>query len=378
MNAEDIESEAYTEIESALRQKGKRDVLIHSIRTILEQKFLKIKESYSAEAEKLRNLIEEKPGELIGNTSEMREVAKQIRQIANTDATVLLRGGAGTGKEHAARHIHQLSDRKDKAFITLNCDSLNKDEGANSFESELFGYERGAFTGATARHIGKAELAREGTLFLDEIAELSPKAQTKLLQFLQDNNFNRLGSNIIQKNSARIIACTTRNLEDMMQQGTFREDLYYRLNIFQINIPDLSQRKTDILLLADHFIEKMNLKYRKNILRLSTPAIDMLMSYHWPGNVRELENCIEHACLATTDICINAHDLPPTLQTGSASNTALIRDNKTPLATILDNFEREILIEALKRNNGNLSAAGRELRVSPRMMHYKVRKMGII
>lgn len=377
MNAEDIESEAYTEIESALRQKGKRDVLIHSIRTILEQKFLKIKESYSAEAEKLRNLIEEKPGELIGNTSEMREVAKQIRQIANTDATVLLRGGAGTGKEHAARHIHQLSDRKDKAFITLNCDSLNKDEGANSFESELFGYERGAFTGATARHIGKAELAREGTLFLDEIAELSPKAQTKLLQFLQDNNFNRLGSNIIQKNSARIIACTTRNLEDMMQQGTFREDLYYRLNIFQINIPDLSQRKTDILLLADHFIEKMNLKYRKNILRLSTPAIDMLMSYHWPGNVRELENCIEHACLATTDICINAHDLPPTLQTGSASNTALIRDNKTPLATILDNFEREILIEALKRNNGNLSAAGRELRVSPRMMHYKVRKMGI-
>lgn len=378
MNAEDIESEAYTEIESALRQKGKRDVLIHSIHTILEQKFLKIKESYSAGAEKLRNLIEEKPGELIGNTSEMREVAKQIRQIANTDATVLLRGGAGTGKEHAARHIHQLSDRKDKAFITLNCDSLNKDEGANSFESELFGYERGAFTGATARHIGKAELAREGTLFLDEIAELSPKAQTKLLQFLQDNNFNRLGSNIIQKNSARIIACTTRNLEDMMQQGTFREDLYYRLNIFQINIPDLSQRKTDILLLADHFIEKMNLKYRKNILRLSTPAIDMLMSYHWPGNVRELENCIEHACLATTDICINAHDLPPTLQTGSASNTALIRDNKTPLATILDNFEREILIEALKRNNGNLSAAGRELRVSPRMMHYKVRKMGII
>lgn len=378
MNAEDIESEAYTEIESALHQKGKRDVLIHSIRTILEQKFLKIKESYSAEAEKLRNLIEEKPGELIGNTSEMREVIRQIRQIANTDATVLIRGSAGTGKEHAARSIHQFSDRKEKPFITLNCDSLNKGEGANSFESELFGYERGAFTGATARHIGKAELAREGTLFLDEIAELSQKAQTRLLQFVQDGNFNRLGSNIVQRSNARIIACTTKNLEEMMQQGAFREDLYYRLNIFQINIPDLAQRKTDILLLADHFIEKMNLKYGKNILRLSTPAIDMLMSYHWPGNVRELENCIEHSCLATTDICINAHDLPPTLQTGSASNTALIRDDKTPLAAILENFEREILIEALKRNNGNLSAAGRELRVSPRMMHYKVKKMGIV
>lgn len=378
MNAEDIESEAYTEIESALRQKGKRDILLRSIHTILEQKFQKIKESYSAEAEKLRNLIEEKPGELIGNTSEMREVAKQIRQIANTEATVLLRGSAGTGKEYAAKYIHQLSDRKEGPFITLNCDSLNKGEGANSLESELFGYERGAFTGATARHIGKVEQAREGTLFLDEIADLSPKAQTKLLQFVQDNNFNRLGSNIVQRSSARIIACTTKNLEEMMQQGTFREDLYYRLNIFQINIPDLAQRKTDILLLADHFIEKMNLKYGKNILRLSTPAIDMLMSYHWPGNVRELENCIEHACLATTDICINAHDLPPTLQTESASNTALIRNDKTPLSAILDNFEREILIEALKRNNGNLSAAGRELRVSPRMMHYKVKKMGIV
>lgn len=377
MNAEDIESEAYAEIEHALRQKGKRDFLLHSIHAILQQKFLKIKERYAAEADKLRDLIEEKPGELIGNTSEMREVVRQIRQIANTEATVLIRGSAGTGKEHAARSIHQYSDRKEKPFVTLNCDSLNKGEGANSFESELFGYERGAFTGATARHIGKAELAREGTLFLDEIAELSPKAQTRLLQFVQDNNFNRLGSNIVQRSGARIIACTTRNLEEMMQHGTFREDLYYRLNIFQINIPDLSQRKTDILLLADHFIEKMNLKYGKHILRLSTPAIDMLMSYHWPGNVRELENCIEHACLATTDICINAHDLPPTLQTGSASNTALIRNDKTPLATILDNFEREILIEALKRNDGNLSAAGRELRVSPRMMHYKTKRLGI-
>lgn len=377
MQTEDLENEAYTEIEQALRQKCKREATLASIRDIFHQKFSKIREIHAAEAEKLRNLIEEKPGELIGNTSEMREVAKQIRQIANTGATVLLRGSAGTGKEYAARNIHQLSDRKDKPFVTLNCDSLNKGEGANSLESELFGYERGAFTGATSRHIGKAELAREGTLFLDEIAELSPNAQAKLLEFVQGSNFKRLGSNIVQRSESRIIASTTQNLEEMMQQGTFREDLYYRLNIFQINIPDLAQRKTDILLLADHFIEKMNLKYGKNILRLSTPAIDMLMSYHWPGNVRELENCIEHACLATTDICINAHDLPPTLQTGSASNTALIRDEKTPLAAILENFEREILIEALRKNDGNLSAAGRELRVSPRMMHYKTKKFGI-
>lgn len=378
MQTEEIENEAYDEIEQALRQQGKRESQLSSIRTILQQKFSEIKAGYDAEAEKLRNLIEERPGELIGNTSEMREVAKQIRQIANTEATVLLRGSAGTGKEYAAKYIHQLSDRKESPFVTLNCDSLNKGEGAYSLESELFGYERGAFTGATARHIGKAEQAREGTLFLDEVAELSLSAQAKLLEFLQDSNFRRLGSNIVQKSDTRIIASTTQNLEEMMQQGTFREDLYYRLNIFQINIPDLAQRKTDILLLADHFIEKMNLKYGKNILRLSTPAIDMLMSYHWPGNVRELENCIEHACLATTDICINAHDLPPTLQTGSASNTALIHDDKTPLVAILENFEREILIEALKKHDGNMSAAGRELRVSPRMMHYKTKKFGIV
>ena len=211
----------------------------------------------------------------------------------------------------------------------------------------------------------------------DANSQLGRAAQARLLQFVQERGFCRLGSNIYQRCNARIIASTSMNLEQMLQEGTFREDLYYRLNIFQINLPDLAQRKTDILLLADHFIEKMNLKYGKGILRLSSPAIDMLMSYHWPCNVRELENCIEHACLATTDTCINAHDLPPTLQTGSASNTALIRNDKTPLATILDNFEREILNEALKRNDGNLSAAGRELSVSPRMMHYKVKRLGI-
>lgn len=377
MQTEAIENEAIREIEEALRQKGKRDAQAASVRSILQQKFLEIKKIHDTEYEKLRNIIEDKPGEIIGNTSEMREVSRQARHIATTSATVLVRGSAGTGKEFIARGIHQLSDRKDKPFVTLNCDTLNESQGANSFESELFGYERGAFTGATGRHLGKAEMAREGTLFLDEVGDLKPAAQAKLLQFIQDQHFNRLGSNIVLHSGARIIASTSMNLEQMMQQGRFREDLFYRLNIFQINLPELSQRKTDILLLADHFIEKMNLKYGKNILRLSTPAIDMLMSYHWPGNVRELENCIEHACLATTDTCINAHDLPPTLQTGSASNTALIRDGKTPLSTILDNFEREILIEVLNRNDGNLSAAGRELSVSPRMMHYKVKRLKI-
>ena len=259
----------------------------------------------------------------------------------------------------------------------MNCDSLNAGEGINSLDSELFGYERGAFTGATARHLGKAEQASGGTLFIDEVADLSLPAQTKLLQFLQDRKFARLGSNIVQNANVRIVASTGKDLEKLMQQGLFREDLYYRLNIFQIKLPELSQRKTDILLLADHFIGKMNLKYGKHILRLSTPAIDMLMSYHWPGNVRELENCIEHACLATTDVSINAYDLPPTLQTDVTSGTSLIPEGPAALATLLRSYEREILIEALRRNSGNLSAAGRDLQVSPRMMHYKVKKFGL-
>ena len=305
----------------------------------------------------------------------MREVSKLVRQIAPTAATVLIRGKAGTGKEYVARSIHELSERKGGPFIALNCDALT--EGANSFESELFGIERGAFTGATHRHIGKAEQANGGTLFLDEVADLPLPAQIKLLQFIQEQSFKRLGSNIEQRCNVRLIASTGKNLEAMMQHGTFREDLYYRLNIFQISLPELIQRKTDILLLADHFIEKMNYKYGKKILRLSSPAIDMLMSYHWPGNVRELENCIEHACLATTDVCINAYDLPPTLQTDVTSGTSVLPEGNSPLATLMDSYEREILSEALRRHDGNMSAAGRDLSVSPRMMLYKIRRLGI-
>jgi Transcriptional regulator containing PAS, AAA-type ATPase, and DNA-binding domains len=197
------------------------------------------------------------------------------------------------------------------------------------------------------------------------------------LQFIQEQSFKRLGSNIVQRCNVRLIASTGKNLEAMMQNGKFREDLYYRLNIFQITLPELIQRKTDILLLADHFIEKMNYKYGKKILRLSSPAIDMLMSYHWPGNVRELENCIEHACLATTDVCINAYDLPPTLQTDITSGTSVLPEGNSPLATLMDSYEREILSEALRRHDGNMSAAGRDLSVSPRMMLYKIRRLGI-
>ncbi|WP_407441381.1 sigma-54 interaction domain-containing protein [Fibrobacter sp.] len=353
-------------------KKMSRDDLIAALRA--SETTLKARE---AELRDLRNLAEGKGNAVVGNTREMQGIVRQARQIAQTEAVVLIRGNSGTGKEHTARFIHENSARADGPFVTLNCDALSDTLDANNFEGELFGYERGAFTGATSRHLGKAEQAKGGTLFLDEVANLSATAQAKLLQFLQERSFMRLGSNISQHADIRIIAGTSQNLELLVQQRNFREDLFYRLNIFQINLPDLVNRKTDILLLADHFIAKMNLKYGKNVARLSTPAIDMLMSYHWPGNVRELENCIEHACLATTDVAINAYDLPPTLQTDMTSGTSLLPEGGTPLSTLLENYEREILTEALRRHDGNLSAAGRDLSVSPRMMHYKVKKLGI-
>ena len=375
MDIEALENTTFAAIVEKIQKVRKRGELLESIQGILKKNFESIEAEHKIECQKIRNIIDGIPGELIGNTREMREVSKLVRQIAPTSATVLIRGKAGTGKEYVARSIHELSDRRNSPFIALNCDALS--EGTNSFESELFGFERGAFTGATNRHIGKAEQANGGTLFLDEVADLPLTAQLKLLQFIQEQRFNRLGSNIVQPSNVRLVVSTGKNLEAMMQQGTFREDLYYRLNIFQISLPELVQRKTDILLLADHFIEKMNLKYGKKILRLSTPAIDMLMSYHWPGNVRELENCIEHACLATTDVCINAYDLPPTLQTDVTSGTSVLPEGNSPLSTLMDSYEREILSEALRRHDGNMSAAGRDLSVSPRMMLYKIRRLGI-
>lgn len=371
-----LEESAFSEIAGVLRTVRKRELQLKQVQKILHKNFEEAETAHSEECDRIREILEGKPGELIGNTSEMRTVAKQVKQIAPTIAVVLIRGNAGTGKEYVARAIHQQSDRSSAPFVTLNCDSLN-DTIANNFETELFGYERGAFTGATSRHLGKAEQANHGTLFLDEVGNLSATAQKKLLQFIQGQSFSRLGSNIVQHTDVRIMASTGKNLESLMEQGLFREDLYYRLNIFQINLPDLVQRKTDILLLADHFIAKMNLKYGKKILRLSSPAIDMLLSYHWPGNVRELENCIEHACLVTTDVTINAYDLPPTLQTDVTSGSALLPEGTASLETLLDSYEKEIITEALRRNNGNMSAAGRDLSLSPRVMHYKINRLGI-
>ncbi|MDO5449261.1 MAG: sigma 54-interacting transcriptional regulator [Akkermansia sp.] len=325
-----------------------------------------------AENQRLQSQLMANPCELIGTSREMQQVYAQLRQVAPSDATVLIRGSSGTGKEMLARAIVSLSARKDKPFVALNCAALPE----NLVESELFGHEKGAFTGAVARRIGRAEAADGGTLFLDEIGDLSPQTQVKLLRFLQERTFSRVGSNKELRANVRFIAATSRNLEELMEKNLFREDLYYRLNIFPIIMPDLSARKSDIILLAEHFIERFNAKYGKNITRLGPRAVSMLLSYKWPGNVRELENCMERAVLTTQDDCVHGFNLPPSLQNEPGSPLPRARAGQS-LHALLDAYERDVVSQAVARHHGNLSAAGRELGLSPRMMNYRMNKLGL-
>ena len=325
------------------------------------------------ENRKLRSLLSGNPGKLVGNSREMQQIYQQVRQVAPSDATVLIRGASGTGKELLARAIVELSGRRDKPFIALNCAALPE----NLVESELFGHEKGAFTGAVTRRIGRAEAADGGTLFLDEIGDLSVMTQVKLLRFLQEKTFSRVGSNEELHSDVRFIAATSRNLEELMEKKLFREDLYYRLNIFPIMMPDLAARQGDIILLAEHFIEKMNLKYGKQVSKLTPSAVSMLNNYRWPGNVRELENCMERAVLTSQDGCIHSYNLPPSLQPqgGEWALPDAEAGGRAKIDVMLDNYERELLTQAIRHCNGNLSEAGRELGISPRMMNYRMNKL---
>ena len=310
-----------------------------------------------------------RPSNIIGNSKAMQSVYQLIAQVSTSDTTVLLRGESGTGKELVAHAIHYASRRSSKPFVKVNCAALP--EGV--IESELFGHEKGAFTGAVAARKGRFELAHGGTLFLDEIGDLSPALQIKLLRVLQEREFERVGGTATIKADVRLIAATNRDLEKLIEREQFRQDLYYRLNVFPIHIPPLRERKTDILLLADYFAERYSKQNHKNVRRISTPAIDMLMAYHWPGNVRELENCIERAVLISDDDVIHGHHLPPTLQTAEASGTV----PRGTLAATLESVERELILEALKSSRGNMAAAAASLGVTERIMGLRVRRFQI-
>ena len=306
---------------------------------------------------------------LVGTSNPMKNVYDQVTQVARSNATVLLRGESGTGKEMIANAIHYNSLRSKRPLVKINCAALPD----TLIESELFGHEKGAFTGAEKSKKGRFEIAEGGTLFLDEIGDLPLQTQIKLLRVLQEREFERLGGTETIKTNIRLITATNKNLEEAIAVGEFREDLYYRLNVFTIHLPPLRERKSDILLLAEHFLEKYELEHGKRIRRISTPAIDMLMSYHFPGNVRELENAIERAVLVCDSNVIHAHHLPPTLQTADVSGTV----TSLSLVDAVEAFERGLIMDALKSNRGIIAQAARQLDSTERIVGYKIKKYGI-
>jgi len=330
------------------------------VRKALEEENLRLR---SAVADRFR------PENIIGNTHSMRVVYERIHQVSSSDTTVLIRGESGTGKELVASAIHYSGMRAEKPFIKVNCAALSE----TLIESELFGHEKGAFTGALRDRIGRIEEAEGGTLFLDEIGEFSQAIQVMLLRVIQEREFQRVGGNRVRKADVRFIAATNRDLEAAVASGDFRKDLFYRINVFPIFLPPLRERKDDLLSLADYLVQKCGKRIGKTIHRISTVAINMMLAYHWPGNVRELENCLEYAVLLSMDGVIHGHNLPPTLQTPDAAQEAAPFTLKARIQIL----EKDAIIDALKQTEGNVAAAARNLGLTARMVRYKIKKLGI-
>ena len=320
----------------------------------------------------LRKNLEEKgkPDLMVGNSGSMREVYRQIAQVAPSTTTVLIRGETGTGKELVARAIHEKSAVAGGPFVPVNCAALPE----SLLESELFGHEKGSFTGALSKRIGRFESADNGTLFLDEVGEMSLSAQGRLLRAIQEKEIQRVGGANSVRVNVRLICATNRDLETDVTEGRFREDLYYRINVFTVHLPPLRERGADVLLLADYFVKKYASLNNKRIERISTPAIDMLSAYHWPGNVRELENVIERAVLIASDKVINGHDLPPTLR---MKDHNLQGTRKDTFEAMVAAYERELIVDALKDARGNQTKAAQILGTTKRIIQYKIQKLNV-
>ncbi len=314
---------------------------------------------------------------IIGSTPKMQEVASMIRQVAPAPTTVLIRGESGTGKEGVARLIHKNSPWRDRPLITVNCTAFSP----TLIESELFGYKKGAFTGAVSDRIGLLELANDGILFLDEIGDMPLEIQAKLLRFLQSGEIRAIGDNVTKKVKVRIIAATNRKLEEAIDQGEFRADLFYRLNTFTIHLPPLRERLEDIPLLAYHFLKLAQAKVNKRVERIAPEALEAMKNYHWPGNLRELENVIERALVLTDSNEIRVEHLPMGLQNGnhqtSLDNSRLSEGLNDLKNRMIGKIERDALVRYLQQNQGNVSKAARAARVSRRTFYRLLEKHGI-
>lgn len=346
-------------------EKGKEpDELLHRIRQALEKKALR------SENENLRRQVRERyslPG-IIARSEEMQRVIELVLRVAPTDATVLIHGESGAGKEVIAKAIHHSSSRSEGPFVAVNCGALPE----QLLESEIFGHVRGAFTGATVNKKGLFEEAHRGTFFLDEIGEMASALQVKLLRALQDREVRRVGSNQPVTVDVRVLAATNRDLEQMMRQGTFREELYYRLNVIQVSLPPLRERREDIPLLAEHFLERFGQKQGR-ILRLSSDALERLLRYPWPGNVRELENAMERTAILAQEEIVSPQDLPPHIATGTGLGPA----PSLPLEQSLVEIEKAHILHILERCGRNYSRAADILGIGRTTLWRKLKEYGL-
>ncbi len=345
------------------------DELLLMIQKVLERSTL-IKENKELKARLQERFTFQN---IIYSSPQMVEVMGLVARVAPSQATVLIRGESGTGKELIANAIHFASTRSDKPFIKVSCAAIPE----TLLESELFGHEKGAFTGAIQKRIGRFEEAHGGTIFLDEIGELTASTQVKLLRILQEKEFQRLGSNLSLKTDVRIIAATHRNLEEAMKQGLFREDLYYRLNVISILLPPLRERKEDIPILIDHFLKKYSEVNQKKIDDLSKEARALLMRYSYPGNIRELENLIERAVVLCRGNMITTQDLPFHLREETSEKQWESPGKGKTLPESLEEIERDLIIRALHQHQGIQTRAAESLGISERVLRYKMKKYGI-
>jgi two-component system, NtrC family, response regulator AtoC len=312
--------------------------------------------------------------EFVGTSQQMRKVFDLTYRLGRVDTTVLIRGENGTGKELVARAIHYNSARKEGSFIAINCGAIPE----SLMESELFGHERGAFTGATERKIGKFQVANNGTLFLDEIAELPPEMQVKLLRVLQERKFMPVGSTREVKTTARIIAATNRNLEKMMQEGGFREDLFYRLNVMPIFLPPLRERKDDLPKLIDHFIRKFGKEHKRDIHQLTPAVMQLLENHTWPGNIRELENVIEHAFIVENTNVITPESLPDYLASPKVKpEMGRVPSGPLDYEAFKETSEKEFIVNALKMNKGRINQTVAFANIPKNTLLRKIKKYGI-
>lgn len=345
------------------------DELENLIKRISEKKYL------MQENESLKNQLQEKFKfeSIISQSAKMENVLNLAGRVAQSKATVLIRGESGTGKELIAKAVHFTSQRNQKPFVTVNVAALS----GNLLESELFGHVKGSFTGAMDTRIGRFEEADGGTLFIDEVGDIPLNIQVKILRAIQFGEIQSIGSNKTKKVDVRIIAATHQNLEKMIENNEFREDLFYRLNVVTLNLPSLRERKEDIPILIDHFIRKYSNQNDREISNIKSEALDILMKYNFPGNIRELENIIERAVILSRDNYISTEDLPPQLGKSAEKNIIDPRNLDLPYEEKMKAFETELIKEALNRTNGNQSAAARELDITERHLRSRLERLGL-